>query len=305
MRATKLTFPSKEAESQLQKSNEAALGPYKQLQSLVTRMVPLQVNAEGAAPHLLDHIVKTSQSLRRQIKGAFSADMEVLLKQLKWPNPKAAIPATLQDKWDACVSKLLDLQMHELEALESAPAGKSGVKYPAVLFPLEVLVEPLQMRFRYHFDGDRPTNRLDKPEYFLTNVTTLLNDYTDFLNNYVQPVLLRHFKGTDLALNSVYIDATSALVTALLPMLRSKILATLPKVSSDPQLMSHLMHEIMSFDTTLRDDWRYDGGNGIDGWKGLAWEVLVEKDWFGLWLQVEKTCKTRIEHQVITPKIMY
>jgi hypothetical protein len=50
------------------------------------------------------------------------------------------------------------------------------------------------------------------------------------------------------------------------------------------------MHELMSFDTNLRDEWGFDGGNGDEGWKGLTWEVLVKKDWFGKWLQVEQDC---------------
>ena len=33
---------------------------------------------------------------------------------------------------------------------------------PLVLLPLEVMVRPLELRFMYHFDGDRPTNRPDK-----------------------------------------------------------------------------------------------------------------------------------------------
>ncbi|KAF2500015.1 hypothetical protein BU16DRAFT_452672 [Lophium mytilinum] len=280
---------NKEAQLQLQTSSEAALGPYKQLQSLVNHMVPLHEAAEGAAPHLLDHVVKTSQSLRKQIKDVFAGDLEAILKEIKWPTTKAIIPATLQSRWDVCLTKLLDLQIPELEALESSPVGKSGAKTPAVLFPLEVLVDPLQARFRYHFGGDRPTNRLDKPEWFLADITKLLNDYDYFMVDYVQPVLRTRFRGTDMAMNLVYIHATSAFVTALLPMVRSKIFATLPKVSNDPQLFSHLMHEIMTFDTTIRDDWQYDGGNGIEGWKGLAWEVLDQSNWFGLWLEVEKT----------------
>ncbi|OCK84908.1 hypothetical protein K432DRAFT_378152 [Lepidopterella palustris CBS 459.81] len=290
---------SKEAQSQLRKPNGDALGPYRKLQTLVIRMLPLHDAAEEAAPHLLDHVSKTTQNLRREIKDAFSADLEVILKKIQWPNPKAVVPATLRDEWDTCVGKLLDLQMPELEAMESnsgrnaaAMEGNLGrsapSKGPAVLFPFEVLVEPLEMRFRYHFEGDKPTNRLDKPEYFLSHITTLLDDYNAFMLDYLQPVLLSRFRGTDLAFNPIYIDATSALITALLPMLRTKIFTILPQLAGQPQLLSHTMHEIMGFDTSIRDDWRYDGGEGIEGWKGLAWEVLVQKDLFGRWLQVEK-----------------
>lgn len=74
-------------------------------------------------------------------------------------------------------------------------------------------------------------------------------------------------------------------------MLRRKIFALVPKISQQPQLLSHFIHELISFDTNLKDDWSYDGGGGVDGWKGLAWEVLVKEDWFGRWLEVEKDCE--------------
>ena len=48
----------------------------------------------------------------------------------------------------------------------------------------------------------------------------------------------------------------------------------------------------MSFDVSLREEWSYDGGNAVEGWKGLTWEVLVKKGWFARWLEVEKNCKT-------------
>ncbi|KAF2846034.1 RINT-1 family protein-like protein [Plenodomus tracheiphilus IPT5] len=279
---------SKQAQSQLQTSNEAALEPYKQLRSLHTRLMALQTDAEGAAPQLLHHVGNITQALRRKILDAFSAQLEQVLNKVRWPISKAEIPAELREEWEAAIVKLLDLQMPELEGVSYASGPGEKFKLPPVLFPMQVLVEPLGMRFRYHFDGDKATNRIDRPEYFLSHITTLLNDYSGFIGDHVQPVLLRHFRGTDLAMNPVYIDAMSAFITALLPMLRTKIGSLLPKVAGQPQLLSHLMHEIMSFDTTIRDTWGYDGGYGVDGWKGLSWEFLVQGDWFGRWLQVEK-----------------
>ncbi|ORY12008.1 RINT-1 family protein-like protein [Clohesyomyces aquaticus] len=279
---------SSEAQTQLQTSNEAALAPYKQLRTLHTRLLRLQDDAEGAAPHLLHHVGQITRALRSQILDAFSSDLEGILKRLGWPTPKASIPSHLREEWDSAITKLLELQTPELDGMHFSASPGDKIKLPAVLFPLEVLVEPLEMRFRYHFEGDKPTNRIDRPEYFLSHITALLNDYSGFMADHVQPVLLRHFRGTDIALNTVYIDATSAFITALLPMLRTKIGALLPKVAGQPQLLSHLMHEVMNFDTTIREEWRYDGGYGVEGWNGLSWEFLVQADWFGRWLQVEK-----------------
>lgn len=50
----------------------------------------------------------------------------------------------------------------ELKGREDRISGYAGAEEPLVLLPLEVMVKPLELRFRYHFDGDRPTNRLDK-----------------------------------------------------------------------------------------------------------------------------------------------
>lgn len=277
-----------EAQTRLKTSNEAALAPYKQLRSLHTNLTVLQDDAEGAAPQLLHHVDTITRNLRRQIFDAFSSDLDKLLKKIGWPAPKATIPSHLQGEWEAAAGKLLELQMPELDGTDYSTGQSTKVKLPVVLLPLEILVEPLEMRFRYHFEGDKPTNRIDRPEYFLSHITTLLTDYSGFVGEYVQPLLLHHFRGTDVALNPVYIDATSAFVTALLPMVRKKIGSLLPKVAGQPQLLSHLMHEVMSFDSTIREEWRYDGGFGEDGWKGLAWEFLVQGDWFGRWLQVEK-----------------
>ncbi|KAF2200617.1 RINT-1 family protein-like protein [Delitschia confertaspora ATCC 74209] len=279
---------SDEAQTRLKTSNEAALEPYKQLRSLHTKLIVLQADAEGAAPQLLHHVDLITQTLRGQIFDAFSSDLEKVLKKIGWPTPKATVPGHLQDEWQAAVGKLLELQLPELDGIDYSTGSASQIKLPAVLLPLEVLVEPLEMRFRYHFEGDRPTNRIDRPEYFLSHITTLLTDYSGFVVDFVQPALLHHFRGKGVALNPVYIDATSAFITALLPMLRNKIGSLLPKVASQPQLLSHLMHEVMSFDTTIREEWRYDGGYGVEGWKGLSWEFLVQADWFGRWLQVEK-----------------
>lgn len=50
----------------------------------------------------------------------------------------------------------------ELKAEDSRAGATPDVSQPLVLLPLEVMVKPLELRFRYHFDGDRPTNKVDK-----------------------------------------------------------------------------------------------------------------------------------------------
>ena len=290
-----------DAHAQLHHAPEAALAPYQQLRALHARLAALHDAAEGAAPQLLHHIGSVTAALRAALLDALAADLDGVLKQMRWPSPNATVPGDLCHAWDTAVVRLLELQKPDLDGAGGASGPGTKGSLPPVLFPLEVLVQPLAMRFRYHFDGDKPTNRIDRPEYFLSHVTTLLDDYSPFVAAHVQPILLRHFGRTEQAMNPVCIDAMAAFITALLPMVRAKIAALLPQVAGQPQLLSHLMHEMMNFDTTLRDAWGYDGGYGVDGWKGLSWEFLVQGDWFGRWLQVEKDCKTDRQTAPPTP----
>ncbi|KAL8870314.1 MAG: hypothetical protein Q9174_003615 [Haloplaca sp. 1 TL-2023] len=289
---------SAETRRNFNSSPQAALRPYLRLQKLAIRLKKAQPAAEDAAPHLVDHVDQTAQNLWKQMKDAFASDFEEVLMKMKWPSKGVTLAGSLEPEWTAGVEKLLDLQdpsptdgklirlvYRELQS-QSDHVGPS--EDPLVLLPLEIMVKPLDLRFQYHFSGDRPTNKLDKPEYFLSHIMGLLNTYDDFFAIHLQPILRNRFKTSNLAMTSIFFDATSALITALLPMLRRKMLNVMPQIAKQPQLLSHFIHELMGFDISLRDEWGYDGGRGIEGWKGLTWEVLVKKDWFNRWFEVEQ-----------------
>ncbi|KAK5132871.1 hypothetical protein LTR08_008587 [Meristemomyces frigidus] len=277
-----------ECTRQLGKSDDAALEPYRRLQRLVTSLQPLQEAAEGAAPHLLHHIVQQAQGLRRTVQQAFADDMEKTLKKMAWPKALETVPLALQKEWSTNFGRLVDLQKPELEDREHADTQRLPSEEPPVLLPLEVMVRPLEQRFTYHFSGTKPTNRLDKPEYFLQHTIDLISTYSDFVQNALQPLLLQHFRGTDLAFTPAYIDATSAFITALLPMLRRKLASFASQVEGQSQLLSHLVHELISFDTTLQDTYAYAPVSPSLPWRGLSYFLLDTSGYFEKWLSVER-----------------
>ncbi|GAB7365850.1 hypothetical protein MBLNU230_g7181t1 [Neophaeotheca triangularis] len=277
-----------ECTSQLGKSDEAALEPYRRLQHLVNALRPLQEAAEGAAPHLLDHIAQRVYALRQTIQRSFSEDLEKTLKKMEWPKVTATVPLAFQKEWEKNVGRLLDLQKPELEGLEHATShGQLHTDKP-VLLPLEVMAKPLEQRFAYHFSGNKQTARLDKPEYFLTHTTDVIANYSEFVQNSLQGLLVQRFRGTDLAFVPAYIDATSAFVTALLPMIRRKLASTASQVTSQPNLLSHLVHEVIAFDTVLHETYAYSPASPSLPWQGLAHYLLDTLGHFPLWLSVER-----------------
>ncbi|KAB8659313.1 hypothetical protein FH972_026202 [Carpinus fangiana] len=261
---------------------DRALDTHTTLTRLSLSLQPLQDAAEGAAPHLIHHINQQVDAFRQMLKVVFAGQLERVLGKILWPKPGTPLPAILQSDFDVAFGKLLALQRPELEALlPSSP--------PSALYPLDVMVNPISQRFQYHFSGDRPTNRLDKPEYFFSHIIDLLNAHVDFVNDHIQPILLRHFGGSAMAINPAYIDATSAFITSLLPMLRSKVLSAVAQVRSQPKLLSHLVHELMSFDSVLREEWKYEPASSTTNrqWPGLTHDILIQNNLYEHWIKVE------------------
>lgn len=237
----------------------------------------------------MDHVEQQMSKVFVQLKGAASDELLKTLERMGWPRKDLSIDSKMGTMWTDQVNTLLDLQEPDLISQSSRLQDEHSAREPVVLLPFEVMVRPLQLRFRYHFYGNRATNRLDKPEYFLSHILDLLEDHNGFLLDYLQPVLDERSHSTAELGDDVYPDATSAFITALLPMVMAKVLTLLPQISSQPQLLSHFMHELMSFDMTLRDSWAYiPVPHSLRDWKGLTWSVLVTHHYFDTWLKVEK-----------------
>jgi len=174
-----LSQHSKQALSSIQSDPPTAIEPYSRLRSIVVSLKEAQPAAEGAAPHLVDYTEKLASALREQLKKFLGDRLKKTLASLKWPTREMNITDRLLDEWRADVELLLDLQTpcgpfsyesseedilttthRELPHRDTLISNQESE--PPVLFPLEVMVNPLDLRFKYHFSGDKPTNRLDK-----------------------------------------------------------------------------------------------------------------------------------------------
>ncbi|KAJ5989157.1 hypothetical protein N7481_004367 [Penicillium waksmanii] len=278
---------SKEALASISSEPRTALKPYARLRNLVSSLKEVQPAAEGAAPHLIDYTEKLACALRQQLKKFFSDRLQKSLESMKWPTRELNITDPLLDQWRQDVELLIDLQTPELPGRDALAPGSTI--QPPVLFPLEMMVHSLELRFKYHFSGDKPTNRLDKPEYFLSHVMDLINQFGGFFTSYLQPILDEKAQAADQCFEWNFYNALHAFINALLPILRQKIDSFLPQIADHPQLLSHFIHELMNFDNDIRETWNYLPDPYQEGnWRGLTSEVLTKQGWYDRWLQVEK-----------------
>lgn len=111
--------------------------------------------------------------------------------------------------------------------------------------PIDLLLEPIVKRFRYHFYGHRQTNRRDKPEWFFTFVLNLIGDHTAVLAGPVQQLLIECGHG--------HIDARIEFISGLVAEVSRKLEQLLARCMREPGLYVHAVSEAVLFDRQLRD----------------------------------------------------
>lgn len=101
---------------------------------------------------------------------------------------------------------------------------------------LDALIEPVRQRFRFHFDGERPTNRNDKPEWVYAHVRTLLEEHHAFI---------ARFGG----------DARQHWIAALVQLAVTRCARTLVELpatgASSGSLLRHVVSETVAFEAEL------------------------------------------------------
>ncbi|KIX07864.1 uncharacterized protein Z518_02518 [Rhinocladiella mackenziei CBS 650.93] len=268
---------------------DVSVRSYTRLRAILKRMQDEQPATEGAAPQLIYVFERRSKQIYTEVKEKLESELRETLDKMKWPGKELNMRGSVREGWEQKVKLLLELQDSDLIAAfgDVDTLNASSIE-PVVLLPIEVMVQPLAARFRYHFYGEKPTNRLDKPEYFLTHILDLLERHSVFMTEMLGPILDERALHSEV-LETIYPDAVSTFITGLLPMVFAKCLSFLPQISKQPQLLSHFMHEIMTFDTAIRDSWGYVPiPRMLSEWKGVTWKILTTHGYFTPWLTVEK-----------------
>ncbi|KAI0024076.1 RINT-1/TIP-20 [Xylariomycetidae sp. FL0641] len=211
------------------------------------------------------------------MKGIMSQELEALLKHRHWP--QGLDPAAeMDDDWLHCFEKLVDLQVPEVLYSEDEVVA---------LLPFEVMAKPFAQWFQFQFMGNNATSN---PQSFGTfcipQFLAIIDKWEGFFRENVGHILVTKFQDTRVGGMSVYMDPACALVTALLPVMRTKINAMVQHGLKNPQFLSSLMVQLMNLDDELRSRYNYDGADPERGWAGLTTEVLDKH--FEAWLRAEK-----------------
>ncbi|THH29732.1 hypothetical protein EUX98_g4456 [Antrodiella citrinella] len=276
------------------KSPMSAVPHYENLANFVTRILDSVTSVEDASGqqklHLATFLEGVKSKTWHDIKAVFTSSLLASAEKLQWPSEVTYASTSVEDRksFEAAFSELLKLQTEgtKLKVADIvSPTERDG------LYPIQALVQPIALRFKYHFEGTRQTNRLDKPEWYFAHVLNAAHEHRGFMDSIVQRLIS--------AAGFQSINAWREFTRLLFPLLTRKLRKTVPALIPHPPVLAHTIYQTLAFDTGIRDEGfqivgtSLSAGTGSDDnvqkWEGLSEIILGQKEWFDAWMEGERT----------------
>ncbi|RLV93534.1 DNA damage response protein kinase DUN1 [Spathaspora sp. JA1] len=249
-----------------------------------------QFNSDITA--LLYHKLNEEISVRRETT---SSKLTKLLQQTNWLSKESD---TISDE---TLSQIIPLftQLINLQNITHAPT------YPNTWYALSLLLDPIIVRFEYHFNTNKETNKLSKPEWALNYMETFLTNHLTLLCLIV-----------DDAFKRVGRIGTYEIITCLLVPIRNKVVSMLHIINSNivkytqnkvlleknGVLLSHLIFELSSFDQRLVNTYKYNPYPEFKvKWTGVTSDVLLDSNEVAIenWLNFEQELASNRFNQIV------
>ncbi|XP_048642098.1 RAD50-interacting protein 1 isoform X5 [Marmota marmota marmota] len=255
--------------------------------SILVAMTELDIKLqESSCTHLLSFMRATVKFWHKILKDKLTSDFEEVLAQIRWPfivppqsqtvglNRPTSAPE-IYSNLETLFCQLLKLQTSDelLTEPKELPEKYSLPPSPSVILPIQIMLTPLQKRFRYHFRGNRQTNVISKPEWYLAQVLMWIGNHTQFLDEKIQPIL-------DNAGSAV--NARLEFSRGLMMLVLEKLASDIPCLLYDDNLFCHLVDEVLLFERELHNVHYYPSTFAN------CMHILSEETCFQRWLTVER-----------------
>ncbi|XP_045468942.1 RAD50-interacting protein 1 [Harmonia axyridis] len=225
---------------------------YEKCVTIFANLCEINWNLTHLKQSYLNDVMSELQNYWHEVlMNSLSESFEETLKVINWPFVNANFslqtpPQSAIDKLKLLTEYLLQIELpNENDHLDSlTPVNISNLCIPASL-----MIQPLRKRFIYHFYGARQTNRLDKPEWYFTQILTWIRDHKDFLHKWIQPIVDK--------MGYCHLDIELEFLVGLVQLAIEKLQADIAKAQYDDFTFSHTVDEALSFDKELRSSYDY------------------------------------------------
>nr|CAG4649251.1 EOG090X04F1 [Scapholeberis mucronata] len=269
-----LNLPSREKLQQSLQSNMDV-----EAVELFNKLLRYNQDLEGSnCDNLKTYVDNTTVFWFELIKEKLKMEMQESLKLIQWPYIstnqevlKTVPPPDLMSKFQVLFQCLKNLKIPAKKLEEASNAVDHVVlsRFPPLSLAIQELMNPLQKRFLYHFSGNRPTNRRDKPEWYLRQIIQWIEDHTKFIEASVQPLYEPN-------------DALAEFSRGLVQLAVEKLVKDTSVILEDDVILAHTIGEVLSFESELRTSTNYPSS------QPSALLVLTQPQFFSRWIALER-----------------
>lgn len=308
------TTPSATSDAQLDKLIELAhLVSF--TQGLASQ-IPTNADRDPNTLRFLPFLKGKLKEVYTKLAEIRSTELRSALEKAEWP-PLSAEQAEAQGKtakdaasmlnskeikqsWIALTSLQLVGGLLEIVPMPSSVLAQStGLSLPkpgseeyTPLLTTGLLIEPYLLRFRFHFDSTRTTNRLDKPEWYLNHMLSLVKQLIPLFTAVPQ-------RGPAVRLTTPALQRYSRVFTAtpqadllhvLLRPLQAKLSASIPLLleQHNSTILAHTVSQLLHFDDDLEESLPWSPSTSSQSPVRLADNVLGSEVWFDSWVKGEE-----------------
>lgn len=236
----------------------------------------------------------------KQLMQRLSSEFEAVLKSMRWAHLEQQ-PLNYSPSRDTAKAQLLAEYMFLIKspAEEHAPLQSItlSIVCPPISQVVKLLLAPYRQRFMFHFTGTRQTNRLDKPEWFYTQILNWGKETHFFVGKTFQPAAMKagrldynlrvSWLWTKIYLYRMLNDFPLQLefMRGLVQLTIEKLAADIEQIAQDEHLFAHLLDETLAFESELRETFGYPASFPS------AISVLTQPMYLLRWIALEEQCK--------------
>ncbi|XP_017091076.2 RINT1-like protein [Drosophila bipectinata] len=214
--------------------------------SVVGRLHSLQ------AKSLKSFAERTAIYWHKLLMTRLSSEFEIVLKNMRWAHLNQQ-PLNYSPTRDTAKAQLLAEYMFLIKspAEEQAPLQSitPSIVCPPISQVVQLLLAPYRQRFLFHFTGTRQTNRLDKPEWFYTQILNWGKETHFFVGKTFQPAAIKAGK--------LDYNIRLEFMRGLVQLTIEKMVVDIEQIAQDEILFAHLLDETLSFEAELRETFGY------------------------------------------------
>jgi hypothetical protein len=174
--------------------------------------------------------------------------------------------------------------------IEQQPVISQGDEIIQPLWAIECIAKPFVIRFQYHFCSNQHTNRIDRPEWFITFCLHSIRNHASFfeetsIQQTMSEILLDDDTSTTSTIKKLrFVDLNSHFIKCFVDQMYVRMKSHMPTLAQDDALLCHYMDEVIAGDRTLLGEFAYADA---PHWPTLTSFFSTDRERFKAWIRAD------------------